>query len=220
MTTAAPLPASRTWDGWLIGLLSAALVLCAHFQWLPISLAEALGFATGAVCVWLVTKGNVWNWPIGIANNIVFAVLFWKTRLYGDFGLQWVYFVLGLYGWWQWLRGGENHTELKVSHTSLTEWIGIAAFIPLGTWGLKEILLHVNGSAPWLDSFTTILSLAAQYLMCRKSIESWYLWILADLIYVPLYIHRDLNLTAALYAGFLILCIVGLRRWRNELVSR
>ena len=77
-------------DTLLVPLLSILLLICAWQKWLPIDLTEAWGFATGALCVWLVTKESLWNWPIGLVNNIFFAILFWKARLYADFGLQWV----------------------------------------------------------------------------------------------------------------------------------
>ncbi|HEY1123181.1 MAG TPA: nicotinamide riboside transporter PnuC [Haloferula sp.] len=196
--------------------LCAALLLCAWRKWLLLDLTEALGFATGAACVWLVTRGNIWNWPIGLANNVFFAVLFWRTRLYADFGLQGVYFALGVWGWWHWLHGGANHSRLKVSRTRRWEWIAIALFLTLGTWGLRELLIVVNGAAPFWDAVTTTLCLAAQYLLCRKRIENWWLWIAADIIYVPLYLSRHLPLTAILYAGFIGLCIIGLIRWKRE----
>lgn len=163
------------------------------------------------------TRGNLWNWPVGLANNIVFAILFWNARLFADFGLQGVYFALGLWGWWQWLHGGANRAPLPVTRTRKNEWIAITVFLTAGTWGLCELLLAVNGAAPFWDAITTTICLAAQYLLCRKRIENWLLWIAADLIYVPLYLSRGLPLTAILYAGFIGLCIVGLKRWKREL---
>jgi len=216
-TEALPRPGAIKMDTIVVPLLSVALLLSAWQKWLPLDLTEAFGFASGAVCVWLVTKGNIWNWPIGLVNNVFFAVLFWQARLYADFGLQGVYFVFGLWGWWQWLHGGENRSRLKVSRTRRAEWLAIAAFLLLGTWGLREILIAVNGSAPFWDALTTTISLAAQYLLCRKRIENWFLWITADLIYVPLYFSKNLPLTALLYAGFIVLCITGLKRWSKEL---
>lgn len=201
----------------LLLIPSAVLLLAAWFKWAPIDFTEACGFVTGAVCVWLVTRGNIWNWPIGLLNNLFFAFLFWRVRLFADMGLQGVYLILGIWGWWQWLHGGKDRSRLEVTHATRTEWIGIAAFLLLGTWGLREILIAVNGAAPLWDSLTTTLCLAAQYLLCRKRIENWFLWIIADLIYVPLYVHRQLPLTAVLYAGFIILCVIGLFRWRKEL---
>ena len=89
--------------------------------------------------------------------------------------------------------------------------------IPLGTWGFREILLVVNGAAPFWDSLTTVLSLAAQCLLCRKRFENWFLWIAADVIYVPLYLSRHLPLTAVLYAVFLGMCLIGVREWSRSM---
>jgi nicotinamide mononucleotide transporter len=196
---------------------AALLPVTAWQKWLPLDLTEAFGFATGAVCVWLVTKGNIWNWPVGLANNIFFAILFWRARLFADFGLQGVYLILGIYGWWNWRRGGARKSPVPVSRATRGEWIILTAFLIAGTWVLREILIAVNGAAPFWDAATTVLCLCAQYLLCRKRFEHWLFWITADIVYVPLYLSRGLPLTAILYAGFLLLCSVGLRRWKKEL---
>jgi nicotinamide mononucleotide transporter len=172
---------------------------------------------TGGICVWLVVREHLWNWPVGLANNVFFFVLFLRGRLYADMGLQVVYFGLGIYGWLNWLFGGENRTVLKVSRTTRIEWLVLVGAVPLGTWGLREILVAVNGAAPFWDSLTTVLSLAAQYLLCRKRLENWLFWIAADLVYIPLYLSRHLPLTAVLYTVFLGMCLVGGREWRRSL---
>lgn len=198
-------------------LASASLMVASFFRWWPISLTESLGFATGGVCVWLVVRQHIANWPVGLANNVFFFMLFLQSRLYADMGLQVVYFGLGVWGWWNWLYGGEQRTELRVSRATGREWIALAAFVPLGTWALREILLAVNGAAPLWDALTTVLSLAAQYLLCRKRFENWFFWIAADLVYIPLYVSRDLPLTALLYSVFLGMCCLGLREWQRSL---
>ena len=90
--------------------------------------------------------------------------------------------------------------------------------IPLATWGLREILVAVQGASPFWDSLTTVLSLSAQYLLCRKRFENWFFWIAADIIYIPLYISRDLPLTAMLYAVFLVMCLIGVNQWNRSRV--
>jgi nicotinamide mononucleotide transporter len=195
---------------------SVLLLAAAWLRWLPLAMTEVLGFVTGGVCVWLVVRENVWNWPIGLANNVLFFILFLRGRLFADMGLQAVYFALGVYGWWHWLYGGERRTELRISRALRAEWIGLAAAVPLATWGLREVLIAVQGAAPFWDSLTAVLSLAAQYLLTRKRIENWWLWIAADLIYVPLYGSRGLPLTAVLFAIFLVMCVTGLRAWRRN----
>jgi len=198
-------------------IVSLLMGVASWFHWWSMAMTEVLGFVTGGICVWLVVRQHIWNWPIGLANNIVFFVLFWQSRLYADMGLQVVYFGLGIYGWYQWLYGGANRTELKVTGTTKTEWLALAILIPLGTWGLRELLIAVNGAAPFWDSFTTVLSLAAQYLLCRKRFENWFFWIVADIIYVPLYFSRDLPLTGILYGVLLCMCLLGLKEWQGSL---
>lgn len=204
-------------DFWIGLILSAIILTASHQQWIPVPLTEAFGFVTGAACVYLVVQQSIWNFPIGIANNIFFLVLFGQSRLYGDAGLQIVYIALGIHGWYQWLFGGGHRTELKITRASLQMKIAMTASIALMTIILLFILRAVKGSAPLLDSFTTALSLGAQYLLNSKVIENWLVWIIADMIYIYLYIERDLHLTAVLYAVFLCLCIAGWFRWQQTL---
>ena len=200
-----------------ISVASTLALLASYLGWWSISATEGWGFVTGGICVWLVVRQHMWNWPVGLANNVFFFVLFLQSRLFADMGLQVVYFGLGLYGWFNWLYGGENRTHLRVSRTTRLEWTILLLAIPLCTWGLRALLITVNGAAPFWDSLTTILSLAAQYLLCRKRFENWFFWIAADLIYVPLYFSRALPLTAVLYTVFLFMCIAGLRAWKRSL---
>jgi nicotinamide mononucleotide transporter len=196
---------------------SLAVLLASYRAWWPIEIAEAWGFVTGGVCVWLVVREHLWNWPIGLANNVFFFVLFLQGRLFADMSLQLVYFGLGIYGWLNWLFGGERRSVLQISRTTRVEWLALLGVIPLLTWGLREILIAVNGAAPFWDALTTVLSLAAQYLLCRKRFENWFFWIAADIIYIPLYLSRHLPLTAALYAVFLAMCLVGVRTWSRSM---
>lgn len=178
------------------------------------SVVEVIGFVSGALCVWLVARQNVWNWPIGIANNVTFFVLFWASGLYADSGLQVAYLGLAAYGWWAWLRGGDSHSALNVSRTSRRQWEVLGAVGLGGTVALTWVLVVATDSTvPVPDAVTTVLSLLATWGQARKKLESWWLWIAADLIYIPLYAYKDLWLTAVLYVGFLALCVLGLRNW-------
>lgn len=198
-----------------MAVISALAIAATLLRWWPIAVIEVLGFVTGGICVWLVVREHVWNWPIGIASNVVFLVMFWRARLFADAGLQVVYMILGIYGWANWLRGGAARTQLTISRTPVGQWLVVAATIPAATLALRAALIAANGSAPLLDALTTVLSLTAQYMLCRKQLEHWLLWIVADLIYIPLYFARDLPLTAVLYAIFLLMCLVGWRDWKR-----
>lgn len=184
------------------------------------SWTEILGFATGAVCVWLVARQHIANWPIGIANNIFFIVLFSSAGLYADAGLQIVFIALAAYGWWSWTHGGGpgTSTALPVRRTTAAEWTVLAAAGAVGVLGLTLLLSRATDSTvPFWDALTTGLSLMATYGQCRKLVESWWLWIAADLVYIPLYVHKELYLTSVLYVGFLALCVAGLLGWRRAL---
>ncbi|MEU9020838.1 nicotinamide riboside transporter PnuC [Actinomadura sp. NPDC048394] len=192
-----------------------------HLGSVPTTWAELLGFATGAVNVWLVVRQNILNWPIGIANVVLLGLVFLDGGLYADAGLQVVYVVLQLYGWWVWLYAGDGRDELPVRRTARTEWFALAAAGAAGTALLTWMLsAWTDSTVPFWDALTTALSLVATYGQSRKLLESWWLWITADLIYIPLYFYKELKLTGALYVLFLALCVAGLVAWRRDLRRR
>jgi len=198
-------------------LLSPALTLAGT----PLTFAELLGFLTGVVNVWLLVRQDPVNWPVGIANVLLLLVVFWHVGLYADAGLQIVYVALGFYGWWQWLFGGEHRSRLLVSRTTGTEWVALGVVGIVATVGLWLLLDRATDSTvPLPDALTTVLSLVATYGQSRKKVESWWIWITADLIYIPLYLYKGLWLTSVLYVVFLGLCVAGLRAWRLDLAGR
>ncbi|MET9955741.1 nicotinamide riboside transporter PnuC [Streptomyces sp. NPDC006339] len=189
----------------------------------PVSWTEVLGFGSGALCVWLVARQHIANWPIGMANNVFFVLLFTQSGLYADAGLQIVFIALAAYGWWTWTHGGGPGSvtqALPVRRTSRTEWTWLIAAGAVGTLALTLLLDRATDSTvPFWDALTTALSLMATYGQCRKRLESWWLWIAADLVYVPLYAYKELYLTSVLYVGFMTLCVLGLRGWHRDLAS-
>lgn len=214
-------PATPPRDSLILAALAAGafavalgMALTGRASWL-----EAASFVTGAVCVWLTVRENVWNFPIGLVNVATFSVVFFGSRLYADAGLQGVYFVLGVMGWAMWLRGGQDRTELHVTRSSRRELLGSAAFCALCTLALWRTLHLAGGSSSFLDALTTSMSLASQWLLNRKRLENWLGWIAVDIIYVPLYLSKGLTLTAVLYAVFLGMAILGYRRWRAQLAD-
>ena len=176
---------------------------------------EIFGFITGAACVWLLVKRNIWTFPVGMANYVFFLILFIQSGLYADAGLQLVYFGLACLGWYWWLRGGEDKTGVEVHEPSPLMLSLCALAVIIIAAGIQFLLHRYTDStvAGW-DALTTAMSLVAQFMLSRKWIANWWLWIAADLIYIPLYISKGLWLTAGLYLVFLIMCIVGLMEWR------
>lgn len=185
------------------------------------SLLELLAALTGAVAVWLSTREHVWNWPVGLVNVALYAVVFYEARLYADMGLQVVYFALSLYGWYEWLYGGEDRSALAVSRIDVrtATWlavIGVAFAALLGAL----LRRYTDAALPWLDSALASGSLVAQFMLTRKLLENWAVWIVVDVVYVGMYVFKSLYLTAGLYALFLALAVMGHARWRESLERR
>jgi nicotinamide mononucleotide transporter len=197
----------------LFTIASLSLLAGSWWQVIPFTLTEDLGFITGALSVWLTVVENIWNFPIGIANDVFFFVLFWQAGLFADMGLQVIYVLLGFQGWYLWLRGGKNKTALKVSSVSSLELLILLLITVAATTSLTFYLQTVQDTAPFLDALTTVLSLIAQYMLNKKFLENWYFWILADLIYIPLYVYERLYLTGVVYVLFLVMCLFGIRVW-------
>jgi nicotinamide mononucleotide transporter len=184
------------------------------------SLTEILGFLTGVVNVWMLARQNIWNWPVGLANNALYVAVFLSVGLYGDAGLQLVYITLGFYGWWTWSHP-DGRPELRVTRTQGKTWIWLTPATIAAAFLLALFLRRFTDSTvPVWDGFATALSLAAIYGQAKKYLESWWIWIAVDVIYVPLYIYKHLWLTSGLYFVFLLLCVMGLREWSKALRAR
>ena len=185
--------------------------------WFVAHWTEILGFVTGAVCVFLAARRNIWNFPIGIANNLVFIVLFVGTALYADAGLQIVYLVLGVQGWIAWARRRPEVVEGFASSTPRRAIVPLVLAAVAGTAVLTFVLTTFTDSTTQLaDASTTAVSLVAQYMLNRRWIENWFVWIAVDVVYVALYAVKGLFITGALYLLFIALCVGGYRAWRRH----
>ena len=185
---------------------------------MAISWTELVGSLTGLVCVWLVARASLWNWPLGIANTLLYLVVFLRAKLYGDALLQVVFTALNAYGWWSWTHADGERGELPVRRATQAELVIAAGVSLAGTAGAALALAHGTDSpVPLWDASVLVLSLVATWAQARKWLESWWLWIAVDVISVPLYLNRQLYPTALLYALFLGLCVMGLREWARLL---
>ena len=181
------------------------------------SRAEIAGFLTGIVSVFLAVRVNVWNWPIGILNNLLYVVVFYQGRLFADMSLQVVYIVISGWGIYQWMRGVNGRAAVPIRRAPVRELIALALIVAIATAVNAAYLARINDAAPVLDALTAIASLGAQYLLARKYLENWYLWIAIDIASVGLYVTKGLGLTAVLYAIFLVMCIVGAVSWQRTM---
>ncbi len=181
---------------------------------------ELVAVAFGLVSVYLSAREHIVSWPTAIVNVAIFFVLFWKAKLYADAVLQLVYLALSVYGWYEWLYGGAQHSRLRVSRTTRAQWLVLAPLFLVGGLSLGALLdRYTDSPVPYFDALLTSASLVAQWMMTRKLLENWMLWIAADLVYVPLFIQRGLPFTAVQYAVFLLLAAIGWRGWRRSLLA-
>jgi nicotinamide mononucleotide transporter len=182
---------------------------------------EVLAVIFGIVSVYLSTREHIWSWPTALVNVALYFVVFYEAKLYADMGLQVVYFGLSLYGWYEWLYGGANRTELHVSRTSKSLGvrlliIGVVCAAILGTL----LTRFTDAALPYVDSATTSTSLVAQWMMTRKILENWAVWMAVDVVYVGMFIFKHLYLTAALYTVFFVLAAMGYVQWKRSLAGR
>jgi nicotinamide mononucleotide transporter len=176
---------------------------------------ELAGFVTTAVGIWLTTRRTLWCWPITLAADFVYLVVFYRARLLSDALLQIFFVVFTLYGWWNWWRGVRQEGEVRVAplprlNTAVAIAIGI-----LGTFAVGAITRRMHAALPYLDASLLSFSLVASWWQARKHIANWWLWIVVDLLYIGEYIYKDLWLTAILYAVLVGLAVLGLREWRR-----
>jgi nicotinamide mononucleotide transporter len=160
---------------------------------------------------------NIWGWPTTIAGVALYAVLFYHERLYADMCLQAIYITLAIYGWYQWLHGGEAKSERKVSNApvrvmAIAFAIGAVSSVILGF----TFRYATNAALPFLDSTLTSYSLVAQWMLTRKYLENWIVWIVVDVVYVGMFIFKHLYMTAGLYVVFIASCTWGYIQWKKS----
>jgi nicotinamide mononucleotide transporter len=185
-----------------------------------VSLLELVAAVVGAISVWLSVRQNILSWPTAIVNVVLYAIVFYQAKLYADMGLQVVYAALSVYGWYEWLYGGEGRTELHVTRTG-PRLAALLALIALSGSAVLGTLLRqtTDAALPYMDSFLSSTSLVAQWMMTRKKLENWLVWIAVDVLYVGMFIFKGLHLTAGLYAVFLALAVRGYIDWRRSMAE-
>lgn len=186
---------------------------------LQLTWLEGIGFLSGIAYVVLAARANRWCWPVGLINVIAFFLISIHTTMYADMLLQIVYFVLTLYGWHTWQQSKTSTAvELPISRMPRQYWLPIVGVVALGTPLIAQILAnYTNTDVPYGDAFTTILSLIATWQTARKWLENWWLWLIADPIYVVIYNHKGWYLSAALFGIYTLVAFVGYLHWQQTL---
>jgi len=187
---------------------------------------EFLAFGFGIWSVWLAKKANIWVYPTGIIGTTITMYLFFTDRLLGDMLMNAYYSLMSLYGWWEWAR--MKHGQRVRSIERMTEreryWaIGLVILTMLVTYDVYRLTNTEMDTSNFVDIFTSGLFFTAMWLMARKKIENWTLWIIADVITIPLYAYRGWGMLSVQYVIFTILAVQGYIAWKkllhNEVAS-
>jgi nicotinamide mononucleotide transporter len=182
-----------------------------HQTWL-----EIIGVVTGLLCVGLAAINNIWNWPIAIVSVGIYIFIFFDARLYADMGLQVYFMAMNIYGWYYWSKKPATEEKIPVMRVTQAELLYSVIAIVIFTVFLGSVLKYTPASYPYIDSFCTACSLVAQVFLARKVLENWLIWIFVDIVYVGVYIFKNLDLTAIMYGIYVILALWGYFDWRKE----
>jgi nicotinamide mononucleotide transporter len=176
---------------------------------------ELVSFILSLITVALNIRQIHWAWLFSILSSALYAMVFFGVRLYGDMGLQFVFVLVSIWGWSQWLRGASDGGELAVTRMNSVErrWATLMCILMFAILYLF-LKFCTDTDVPAADGLLTAGSLLGQALLSRKKIENWTVWIIVDVLYVALYLYKDLMLTAILYAVFVVMAIHGARVWR------
>ena len=198
---------------WLQPLFAPAFTLwAAPFTWL-----ELVAFVLAVLMVVFNMRVNPLGWPLAIVSSALYFLLFWNSKLYGDASLQIFFVVIAFWGWWQWLRGtADDGSALKVRELRLSQRWQLLAALALA-WPATGLFLKnfTDTDVPWWDAFPTAASVIGQWLLGRKYVENWLVWIVVNVVSVGLFAYKGLWLTVILYGIFIVMSVFGWRAWRR-----
>jgi nicotinamide mononucleotide transporter len=186
-----------------------------------VSPVEIIGALTGLIAVGLTVRQSAWSWPIGLVSCVAYVFVFFEAAFYSDVILQFYFLATGVVGWWRWARptddGGAPLATLPVTRATVGELLvaGAIVGVVVGIWG-GAVARNTEAPYPYLDAATMAASLVAQWWMTRKVLESWVIWIVADVVMMGMYATKELHVTAALYAVFTVFAVAGLRAWWRD----
>ena len=189
---------------------------------------EITAVVFGVLSVWYAHKENILVFPFGIINVLIYIYICISTQLYANAGINVVYFITNVYGWYNWSRTNENQESLQISRNTKTQnvtWF-LSAIVLYGiiVWILRvanqDNLEYLNSILPWIDGMNTSFFLCATVLMTIKKIENWWFWIAGNVLSIPVYFSQGLYFTSLQYSIFLVIAIMGLRAWNKGWAER
>lgn len=185
---------------------------------------EAIAALLGILSVWYARKENILVFPFGIANVVIYIYICFAARLYANAGINAVYLISNIFGWYMWSRTGDDNGTLQISRNSLLQntlsWVAVALIYLSVFFLLRRVNsddnAYLQSWLPWIDAFNTSFFLVATLLMAIKKLENWQFWIIGNIISIPIYASQGLYFTSIQYSVFLMLAILGWKEWKAK----
>jgi len=184
---------------------------------------EATGLVSGLLCVALLIRQNIWNWPIGLLYSVVSVVVFYRSRLYAELPLQIFYIAMNAYGWYYWAFAKRsparavNAPTLPVTNITLRTALALTSIVVCATAAAGWLFANrTNAALPYWDSAATTMSFAAMWMTARKQIENWYVWLIVDVLETGIYLAKGIELYAVLYGVYIGMAFAGWWAWRTS----
>jgi nicotinamide mononucleotide transporter len=187
-------------------------------DWIQEHWLEIFGALSGFIYIFLEIKANKWMWPVGFITSLVYVFVFFDAKFYADMSLQFYYIFISIYGWYLWLKGEQhsNKKEYQISHVRLKDIAGLSIFFVIAFVLISYILVkYTDSPLPYWDTLTTALSIVATWMLAKKLIQHWYLWVVINLIAMGLYIYKDLYPTSILHLVYTIFAVIGYFEWKR-----
>lgn len=188
---------------------------------------EIIGTSVGLIYLWLEYRASIYLWIASIIMPAIYLYIYYNAGLYADFGINIYYLAIALYGWLAWrygfrlFGGNRKKEELAITHTPKRVWAKL-----LLTYVAAQIIIYfilsrfTDSNVPAWDSFTTALSIVGMWMLARKHIEQWWVWVVVDITSAGLYLYKELYFTAALYAVYAIIAIFGYYNWKKMMLQK
>ncbi|MBQ1973065.1 MAG: nicotinamide mononucleotide transporter [Paraprevotella sp.] len=183
---------------------------------------EIIGTTVGLAYLWLEYKASIYLWVAGLIMPAIYIVVYYEAGLYADAGINVYYLLAGIYGIYYWIKqknSGSSQvdtTELPITYTPRHTWPRLVLTFVLAFVALSIILMRFTDSdVPVWDAFTTALSIVGMWMLARKHIEQWWIWIVVDVVCVGLYLYKELYFTAGLYALYSVIAFLGYKKWKE-----
>jgi nicotinamide mononucleotide transporter len=188
-------------------------------EWFSGNYIELLGAILGFAYIFYSIRQSILTWPIGLLTSALYVVVFFVSKLYADMGLQLYYVAISIYGWFEWIRGDQAlHMEpVKVSriNAKLAVILSVVSFLLfLVIWYILK--KFTDSPVPMADGFATALSIVATWMLARKILEHWLVWIFVDAFSVGLFFYKQLYPTVVLFIVYTVMAYIGYREWKRD----